>query len=97
MRRRNKDFRNLVGGRVESSNELGEDTQSWKKSALLGECLQWKYSQPWCGQGSLGMENTAQERVRKRAWQNQKNYEPWKGITEKPRLQCIELGKEDKL
>lgn len=54
-------------------------------------------SQPGCGRGSLGMENTAQERVRKRAWQNRGSYDPWKGITEKPRLQCIELGKEDKL
>lgn len=56
MRRRNKDFRNLVGDRVKPSNELGADMQSWKKSVYNGS------SQPGCGRGSLGMENTAQER-----------------------------------
>lgn len=43
------------------------------------------------------MENTAQERIGKRAWQKKESYEPWKDITEKPRLKLIELWKEDKV
>lgn len=73
MRRRNKEqaFRNLVEGRVEPSNELGEDTQSWKSSAFLGEYPQWKQPtrvwmrKPWHGEHSSGKnreEGMAEER-----------------------------------